>query len=300
MKRIIRDYFTFSKKERIAVVLLLILMAIFIIAPYLYRVKPATPVVSGALSAFIAGADTQSVAQESGETFTPTTAARKITLFPFDPNTVSEQDWARLGLPARTIRTILNYRSKGGQFRSPEDIRKIWGLRQDDADRLVPYVQIAIKAPPVKPVSNEKDAFIRQPNKKAAAPLDINKATAEDWKSLPGIGEVLASRIVKFRDVVGGFRSIEQVKKTYGISDSVFMLIRPYLLLDPSGLPKTNLNTASVYELRSRVDLPYAVARAIVNYREQNGPFRSVTELQKILSMPDSVWQKLILSLKVE
>jgi competence protein ComEA len=301
MKRIIKDYFTFSKKERIAVVILLLLMAAFIVAPYLYQVKFEPPVISKELAAFIAVGDTQQAAGTSAEEkFTATPAVTKVSVFPFDPNLASETDWERLGLAARTARTIINYRNKGGRFRTPEDIRKIWGLRKEDADRLIPYVQIAIKPQAVKGANAGKDVSAKQPFKKKAAPIDINTATADEWRSLPGIHDFLAGRIVKFRDVVGGFRSIEQVKKTYGISDSLFAMIRPYLVLYTATIPKTNLNTASAYELRSRADLPYAVAKAIVSYREQNGPFRSVEDLQKILSMPDSVWQKLILSLKVE
>ncbi|RYD77100.1 MAG: helix-hairpin-helix domain-containing protein, partial [Sphingobacteriales bacterium] len=64
-------------------------------------------------------------------------------LFYFDPNTVSEEGWKKLGLRDKTIATILNYRNKGGKFKQPEDIKKIWGLFPDEAERLMPFVNIA-------------------------------------------------------------------------------------------------------------------------------------------------------------
>ena len=60
---------------------------------------------------------------------------------------------------------------------------------------------------------------------------EINSATVDEWKAFPGVGDVLANRIVKFRNSMGGFKSVEQVAKTYGLSDSVFQVIRPYLYI---------------------------------------------------------------------
>ena len=50
--------------------------------------------------------------------------------------------FTKLGLSQKIIHTLINYRSKGGYFKTPEDIRKIYGLSKTDADRLIPYVRI--------------------------------------------------------------------------------------------------------------------------------------------------------------
>ena len=117
------------------------------------------------------------------------------------------------------VRTIMNYRNKGGGFTTAADIRKIWGLKKEEADRLIPYIRIATQRAMGKENTGEKV-------------IDINTATAEEWKSLPGIGEVLSNRIVRFRDKIGGFGSIQEVSKTYGLRDSVFQKLVPYLKLD--------------------------------------------------------------------
>jgi len=307
MKRIWKDYFTFSKKERVAVAILLLLIASFIAAPYFYSVTPKPPVLNKALSDFVANSKVAQLPQDSmaetGETFIGSPGKKVTTtfsLFPFDPNTISVEEWKRLGVNDKTIRTILNYRSKGGSFRTPEDIRKIWGMKKDDADRIIPYVQIAETE--LHPFNKEKNnSQNRQPvtgNRKPTI-IDINTATIEDWKVLPGIGDALANRIVNYRERMGGFTNESQVKKTYGISDSVFQLIAPYLKTDPTSIPRLDLNTASAYDLKMRTNIPDAIAKAIVVYHQQYGPYAAVSDLKKIVFLNDSLFQQIARFVKV-
>ena len=147
---------------------------------------------------------------------------------------MDEDGFAKLGLNQKIIHTIINYRNKGGYFKTPEDIRKIYGLSKADADRLISYVRIAAsnktqtspkKIEPPAAVQSETHQFKK---------ININTATTEDWKAFPGIGDVIANRIIKYRTSMGGFKSVEQVGKTYGLSDSVFKQIKPYLFLKDS------------------------------------------------------------------
>ena len=66
-------------------------------------------------------------------------------LFYFDPNTISESGWKKLGLRDKTIQTIEKYLNKGGHFYKPEDLQKIYGLHKDEYERLGPYVKIETK-----------------------------------------------------------------------------------------------------------------------------------------------------------
>ncbi|MEO8171761.1 MAG: helix-hairpin-helix domain-containing protein [Sediminibacterium sp.] len=297
MKRIIKDYFTFSKKERTAMIILLLLIACFIAAPYLYSVKQKPPVINQVLVDFLAQKKNPATdsSEETSMVFRQTVhAVSKKETFLFDPNIISPGEWKRLGIADKTIRTIVNYRSKGGKFRSAEDIRKIWGIRKEDADRIIPFVQIETVTQPKKQIGDPPSPSSQQIRSvKKTAELDINTATIEEWKALPGIGEVLANRIIKFRERIGGFTSMEQFRKTYGISDSVFLVIEPFLKLNPDTLPKLNLNVASVYDLRKRLAVSIAVAKAIIVHREQNGVFRSVDEVKNVVLMTDTMFQRI-------
>ena len=141
-KGIWKDYFTFSKKECIAVIAVLLLIALFIAAPYFYPGKRNPPALSKTLSDFVKYSKATQLSQDSiakpRESFTVSKYANgplAYTLFPFDLNTISENEWKRLGINDKTIHTLLNYRNKGGHFKSPEDIRKIWGMNKEVAGR---------------------------------------------------------------------------------------------------------------------------------------------------------------------
>src|SRR5205085_1585382 len=144
-------------------------------------------------------------------------------LFPFDPNTLDAAGWEKLGIRARTIQTIQNFIAKGYEFRKPDDIRRIYGLEKAEADRLVPYVRISQKEAAVtvfekRPNPTAKTEFERH----AFKIIDINAADTTEFISLPGIGSKLATRIVRFRERLGGFSTVDQLGETYGIPDSTF------------------------------------------------------------------------------
>jgi competence protein ComEA len=130
--------------------------------------------------------------------------------------------------------------------------------------------------------------------------IEINTATEDEWKSLPGIGEVLAKRILKFREYAGGFTTVEQVRKTYGLVDSVFQRIVPYLKINMQSMPKLDLNLVSAYDLRRKLNVDEGVAKAIVVYRKQNGPYQSIDGLKKIILMSDTLFQRIAPLVKIE
>lgn len=303
MKRIFKDYFTFSKKERTAVIILLLLIIFFAAAPYFYSPKFKPPVISKAMNEFLERNKTAATAKDTvSENERPSYAQKekivsKHETFAFDPNTISENDWKRLGISDKTIHTIINYRSKGGKFRSAEDIRKIWGFKKEDAERLIPFVRIEN----TNSANKKYIAGNQQPiNVNKVVPIDINTASFEEWRTLPGISEGLANRIVMYRERIGGFISKEQVHKTYGVSDSVFGLIAPFLIVNMNSIPKLNINIASAYELRTKINIPDAVARSIIIYRQQYGNYQVVSDLKKIVFISDSLYQRIAPYLKTE
>src|SRR5690606_15939232 len=112
----------------------------------------------------------------------------KSELFYFDPNTLSEDGWKKLGVKDNTIQTIKKYTSKGGRFYKAEDISKIWGLNESMVKRLLPYIKIEQLGNPV--AKHKKDDHTSYTNKPASNPantfVDINTADSSALLSLPG------------------------------------------------------------------------------------------------------------------
>lgn len=225
------------------------------------------------------------------------TNVAKGELFYFDPNTISPAAWKRLGLRDKTVQTIQNYLTKGGHFYKPEDLQRIYGLHQNEYERLFPYVKIGSSPSSanerlVSPKPNSES----QPTKSYAAKyyvVDINQADTSAFVSLPGIGSKLASRIVSFREKLGGFYSIEQIGEIYGLPDSAFQKIKQYLRLDNPSVKKININTATVDELRAHPYIKYSIANPIVAYRNEHGNFSKLEDLKKVMVVTDEIFYKI-------
>lgn len=130
--------------------------------------------------------------------------------------------------------------------------------------------------------------------------IDINKADSAAWESLRGIGPVLAARIVRFRDKLGGFYAISQVRETYGLPDSTFNKIQPYLRLNAVSLKKLDINNADEQTLAQHPYIRYKLARLIFLYRSNNGPFSQPADLLGIPLVDDSIYRKIEHYIKTE
>jgi competence ComEA-like helix-hairpin-helix protein len=218
------------------------------------------------------------------------------TMFYFDPNTLSADGWRKLGVKEKTITGIQHYIEKGGKFRAPDDLRKIWGLRDDEKDRLVPYVRIT--SVQEKTYSNNYSSNYQPYEKKvyerkAIANVDINTGDSAAYDGLPGIGAGFSKRIIKFRDKLGGFYKVEQVGETFGLPDSVFQKIKPYLKISGDNIHKININTATEEELKAHPYIRWQLAKVITEYKKQHGNYKTIEDLKKIMVINEETYNKI-------
>lgn len=220
--------------------------------------------------------------------------------FYFDPNTLTTDGWKRLGISDRTIHTIQNYLAKGGAFKKPADLAKIYGMRKIDLERLLPYIRLQIpaeqhpaKAPAAKGFAASGSAFVPFRKSIPKTVLEINTADSISLMALPGIGTRLSARIIKFRNQLGGFASVDQVAETFGLPDSTFQKIKPLLKCQPGQVKKININKADLYEMRQHPYLKWNLAKLVVRYREQHGAYNALDQLLNITEFNADLLQKL-------
>lgn len=230
--------------------------------------------------------------------------SHKGELFYFDPNTITGSEWKRLGLRDKTIQTIEKYLGKGGHFYKPEDLKKIYGLHKDEYERLAPFVKIEPNSKTTKEefvsVKPKDETQTTKTYSSRYSSIDINTADTSAFISLPGIGSKLASRIVTFREKLGGFYSIDQVGETYGLADSTFQKMKQYLILDHSSVKKININTATVDEMKAHPYIKYSLANPIIAYRNEHGSFSQIEDIKKVMAVTDEVYKKISPYLKTE
>src|SRR5664279_6504456 len=237
----IRGYLTFTRKERYGVLFLLIVISIFFVVPYFLKNSPGDPDPASFIKmkedirkfeSRFSDSSRESVNHDryqhqkniSDSAFHSNAKLDfQDHMFYFDPNKIRTADWLHLGLTDRVTQTIRHYIEKGGRFQKAEDLKKLYGIRNSDYERLSPYVRIS--RTPVEAINANRyksnfadhtttegktkslfhkenlitDTFFRYGVKKYNV-TDINLADSNDWSRLPGIGEKLALRIIHFRE----------------------------------------------------------------------------------------------------
>lgn len=301
-----KAYLCFSRKERFGLLGLLMLLGVFIAAPYFFK-GSHHPLPSEQLqwTEQVDYPTENSQGNTSGNSFSKTISHvtnHPVRRFFFDPNTVSAASLRQLGFTEKNIKTLCNYRNKGGRFKEAADLKKIWGIHQDLADSLMPYVSIIIANNKAEGslssnMTKGRNDFI----KRLPQVIDINTADQAAWEQLPGIGPVLAGRILKYKKHLGQFSSVDEIGKTYGLTDSVFANIKPFLQLDNNNMATPeksivllpSINTASeALLIKAGVSPP--IASAIVQYRKLYGLFHQLEDLRKIVFIQSAQYEQLI------
>jgi competence protein ComEA len=300
VKKLLRDYFSFGRKDRVGILALITLIILIyslplFFPPQLEELKPEeTELLARAKDSLVRREERMDNSNPYSNTSfdeDKSPASRPGVLFEFDPNTLPAEGWLKLGLREKTIQTIIRYRGKGGRFRKPEDLSRIWGLPAGFFERVEPYIRISQTE--TAHVQGFRETTSTRRPESIITMVPVNSADTSAFIALPGVGSKLASRIILFREKLGGFYSTEQLGEVYGLPDSTFQKIKGRLQLDGS-VRKFNINTVTRDELKLHPYLKWNLANAIVSYREQHGPFSSPEELKRITMIDEETYKKLI------
>ncbi|MDW8273556.1 MAG: helix-hairpin-helix domain-containing protein [Chitinophagales bacterium] len=212
-------------------------------------------------------------------------------LFMFDPNKIGAKEWVQLGFSPKQAEAIEKIKGKGFIFYKPEDLRKIYVIGEAGYERLKSYVQIENKSPDLlKHINENKSPISLQAHQSI---INLNTADSATLEKLPGIGPYLARRICAFRNALGGFVSVEQLKEVRGLPDTTFQKIRSRLFVGETTIRKLNINTLPVDSLAAHPYISQRQAQQIIAFRNMHGKFSKPQDIQKAVVMPDSVFEKL-------
>ncbi len=292
MKTWITNYFSLNKRQYNALLALIGLTSLVIVTPYIYE---SVFLKDEVLTDFeINALQELSIIQAASEYKVKSYSRYKInnvkvstSLFKFDPNQISLEDWKKLGLSSKQAQSILNYRSKGGKFYQPDDLKKMYAVSPAVFDRLQPYIVIANELK-----KDKKNFEVKGFPKKELSIIEINEADTSRLDQIKGIGATFARRIFNYRERLGGFYHKEQLREVYGIDSLKFEEIKNQIQIDPSMIRKININTADFEILKNHPYLKYKQINAIIQYRKQHGSYTSIADLKKILILsPQTIEQ---------
>jgi DNA uptake protein ComE-like DNA-binding protein len=225
-----------------------------------------------------------------------------VTLHPeaFDPNEVDSIGLVNMGLPVTVISNWMRYLEKGGRFRAKDGVKKIYGMTPGLFEQLDSFIIIPTKNygsvnrtsnnSGLKPVTVlNRDTFSRHSPQRDPKPLlrliELNSADSLQLIEVRGIGAILASRIIRYRNLLGGFYAVSQLKEVYGMREENFAVVAPLLAVDPSLVKPFNINFSTVKELGRHPYIGYRSAGMVVKLRDKTGKFTSPDNLSSIISV---------------
>lgn len=208
---------------------------------------------------------------------------REAELFPFDPNTADSMTFIRLGLKDWQASNAMKYRRKGGRWRKADDFARLYGLRRETFERLRPYIRIGITPEEVMMAQERqrRDSLRgvyknENPKFPAGTIVDLNTADTTTLKRIPGIGSYYAGKICRYRERLGGFLSVGQIKEVGGLPAGIEQWFK---VDDAPRVVKIDLNRADFKTLVRHPYLTYEQVKVIVDHRRKRGRLKSWQEL---------------------
>lgn len=322
--RWLRRYFGFSRRETSAFVLLLGLLVACLALPPLLRPRlphydPAPDQHQlDALAAELAAQRQPRPAFGAGSRY-PRRPARprvpQVALAPFNPNRLTPVEWEARGLPSYVAERLVHYRDVLGGFKAKEQIRRTYGLSDSIYARLAPYMQLPDQLPPrearayAKRYPTGSSRFPERPFDAASGaarayprkprnlqPFDLNTADTTQLMQIRGIGRGLSARVVEYRQRLGGFLREDQLAEIYSLRDAPDLVdsLRKYTFVRPGFAPAPiDVNQAPFEILQAHPYVGKRLARVIVAFRQQHGPFKQAADLRQIRILDEASYEKM-------
>ena len=275
-----KEYFVFNKEQRLG---LIALVGLIVVLQLLYFfVDFSTPKITSKeeekwLSMQTEIDSMKAVSDES-----------TYKIYPFNPNFITDFKGYKLGMKVAEIDRLLAFRKTNKYVNSAEEFQQVTKISDSLLTAIAPYFKFPDWVKNKKQyVSYEKSNFKDFAKKEKIVIIDINQATKEDLVKIYGIGDGISDRILKQKESLGGFMSMEQMQDVWGLSPEVIAeLNKHFKIIALPPVNKIDINNASVKELMKFPYFRYALAKEIVTFRSMNGGIKSVEDLTKIKGFP--------------
>ncbi|MDX2247613.1 MAG: ComEA family DNA-binding protein [Bacteroidia bacterium] len=220
-----------------------------------------------------------------------------------DINLADSAHWVSLkGIGPVLAKRILNYRRSLGGFSSIDQVAQVYGLPPETYEAIVPFLFVNEITAPAKKTPG---SFTHSNSREEYPLLDINRATGSDFKKLPGIGDVLSERIIRYRNSLRGFESVDDLGAVYGLKPETLEEIRDYLFVNTKTLSDLRKQSPEVktdnllaehsptatddYSVRSLRDLPFSEDKESAGFQRGHDPATKATPTKAVdLNQADS------------
>ena len=292
LKGRIKHFLTYSKSEKNGTIVLAVMLLLLIVASFIYRPISSSTFIDketyDKIDSFFTSVQYDEPADELNSKrnvlFEELPISKEFKSFHFNPNTISIDSLVDLGLSPKQAQVVINYRNKGGRFKTPDDLSKIHVIDSSTFTRLRPWIQIP--------------TIIQTDSSRAQTPterliVEINSTDSVTLTKIKGIGRSFARRIVLYRNSLGGFYSANQLLEVYGLNPELVKSIQENIYIDTSLIRKLNLNLISYEELKGHPYITDYQAKSIIYYRSKQGSIGNVAELLDNKLLPKDRYEKI-------
>ena len=213
-------------------------------------------------------------------------SSQAFALSEFDPNVATKDDLMLMYLPEKWVDNVINYRTKGGVYRTKEDVKKLYTTTSELYSQIESYLTISeigitlLEEKQTQDKDAENAAWLEEVIKTSDG-FDINTINEETLVKLPLVTASLARKILKYKGILGGYHQSEQLLEVYDMEQSIYDAILPYLSVDPI-VELIDINTDDLNTLSRHPYIGYKKAKVIKRYRGQHGDFQSVDQVKKV------------------
>ena len=284
---IYREYFSFTRSERNGIIVLLLIIICLLISIQILPYISSNNKVD--YSSFEKEIDSFMVSVQSQDSLISMTNEPALIpeYFSFNPNIVSETELIQMGIPRKVIRNWLNYISKGGKFIAKEDVQKIWGLEDSVYKKIESYIEIPEKEKKTYTKDENSQAWVNltkgeyQNSNKKDNSIELNSADSTGLCGLPGIGPGFSKRILKYRDLLGGYVKKEQLLEVFGFTPEMYSKIEHLVFVEANTVKKINLNTADFKQMIRHPYFNKDIVNKVLEYRRIQIKIVDVQDLVK-------------------
>lgn len=248
---------------------------------------------------------------------------REPKIYPFNPNYITDFKGYQLGMSTDEIDRLHNFRKQNKWINSDADFQQVTKVSDSLLAKISPYFKFpewvknrnkkqqyiisskAEKSSKVEKLNKtEKSDNVYPKNKdKNYQPktTNINKATAEDFATINGIGGKLSERIVKYRKRLQGFSYDYQLYEVWGIDKEIIKkVLVTFKIVEKPIIKKININTASFKEVLKNPYIDYKLCKKIFDYRDEVAELQNISELKNIEGFPVNKYDRIVLYLDAE
>ncbi|WP_339884485.1 helix-hairpin-helix domain-containing protein [Polaribacter vadi] len=233
---------------------------------------------------------------------------RKPKVYPFNPNYITDYKGEQLGMSLEEIDRLLAFRKTNKFINSKEEFQNITKVSDSLLNIISPYFKFpdwVVKQNQSSNSSrNSKESFTENSYKKKEVKIsttDINKATAEDFQSISGIGSAFSNRIIKYRSKLQGFSFDDQLYEVWGLDKEIADKVLSVFKIDEKPIiKKVNINTIEFKQLLKNPYVDYELCKKIFNYRDEVAELQNISELKHIEGFPVELYDRIVLYLEAK